>query len=73
MSVITDSFKLVFVLLLFASGPAYAKSATETAKDFYDVLKQKNYSAAARYYDPAALSEFRKLMSFEDEIPDDKR
>jgi hypothetical protein len=73
MSVITNSLKLMLVLLVFASAPAYAKSAYETAKEFYDLLKQKNYSAAAGYYDPAALSEFRKLMSFENEIPDGRR
>ena len=73
MSVITNSLKLVFVLLVFATAPAYAKSASETAKEFYNLLKQNNYSAAAEYYDPAALREFRKLMSFENEIPDERR
>ena len=65
--------KLVFVLLVFATAPAYAKSASETAKEFYNLLKQNNYSAAAEYYDPAALREFRKLMSFENEIPEGRR
>lgn len=73
MPVIINRFKLLFVILIFASGSAYAKSASETAKEFYDLLKQKNYNAAAGYYDPAALSGFRKLMSFENEIPDGKR
>jgi hypothetical protein len=73
MSVITNSLKLVFVLLVFATAPAYAKSASETAKEFYNLLKQNNYSAAAEYYDPAALREFRKLMSFENEIPEGRR
>ena len=58
-----NCLKFALVLLLFTSGSAYAKSAHETAKSFYDLLKQKNYSTAAGYYDPAALSEFRKLMS----------
>ena len=68
-----NCLKFALVLLLFTSGSAYAKSAHETAKSFYDLLKQKNYSTAAGYYDPAALSEFRKLMSFENDIPEGKR
>jgi hypothetical protein len=73
MPVIINCFRVASVLLIFSSAPASAKSASETAKEFYDLLKQKNYSVAAGYYDPAALSEFRKLMSFENEIPDGKR
>lgn len=68
-----NAFKLVLVLLIFTSCSAYAKSASETAKEFYDLLKKENYSAAAGYYEPAALTEFRKLMSFENEIPDGMR
>jgi hypothetical protein len=49
MPAIITGFKFALVFLIFVSGPAYAKSASETAKEFYDLLKQKNYSAAAVY------------------------
>jgi hypothetical protein len=55
------------------SGQANAQSASETANDYYTLLKQKNYNSAAGYYDPVALSEFRQLMSFVNAIPDAKR
>jgi hypothetical protein len=73
MPFIINGFKLALVLLIFTSGSAYAKSASETAKEFFDLLKKENYRAAAGYYDPVALSEFRKMMSFENEIPDGMR
>ena len=70
---IMNFFRFVPVFLMIACGPAFGKSASDTAKDFYDFLKQGNYSAAAKYYDPAALREFRELMSFEQDIPVEKR
>jgi hypothetical protein len=73
MPFLINVFKLALVLLIFMSDSAYAKSVSETAKEFYDLLKKENYSAAAEYYEPAALSEFRELMSFENEIPDGMR
>lgn len=63
----------VFTFLITVSGLASAQSGSETAKDYYSLLKQKNYNSAAGYYDPAALSEFRQLMSFVNAIPDAKR
>ena len=63
-------FNLVILLFIPLSAQAHAKSATDTAIEFYNLVKQENYSAAATYYDPAILREFRQLLSFENEITD---
>ena len=52
------------------SAHATEKSASDTARDFYNSLKQENYSTAATYYSRGALREFRQLMSFENELSD---
>lgn len=65
--------RLITILFMSVSAQAIAKSASETARDFYDSLKHENYSAAARYFDPAALREFRLLMNFGNEITDEQK
>jgi predicted house-cleaning noncanonical NTP pyrophosphatase (MazG superfamily) len=61
--------KLIVAIILLSSGVVYAKSASDTAKDYFAVLKAKNYEEAASFFDPEALKEFRQLMSFINEIP----
>ena len=61
---------LMTIMLITLNTEVHAESASETATEFYDLVRQENYNAAARYYDPAALREFRQLMSFENEITD---
>lgn len=65
--------KVALLLLIFSNTSAYAKNATETAVDYFDMLKKKNYSAAATYFDPQALKEFREMMSFINEMPAEGR
>jgi hypothetical protein len=60
---------LILAALLLAGSPAFAKTASETASDYFKVLQQKDYDRAATFFDPAALGEFRRMMSFTDEIP----
>jgi hypothetical protein len=61
------------IMLITFNTEAFAESASETAAQFYDLVRQENYSAAVRYYDPDALREFRQLMSFEKEITDQSK
>lgn len=58
----------IIIFFIYASAQAIEKSASDTAQDFYNLLKHENYSAAATYYDQAALREFRQLMNFENEL-----
>ena len=63
--------RYVMVILLLSSSPAFAKTVSETADDYFNTLKQKDYNRAATFFDPAALGEFRQIMSFVNEIPDE--
>lgn len=64
-----------FITLFFISGsaPASEKSASDATRDFYDLINQGNYSAAARYFDPASLQEFRSLMSPDKGVAEEKK
>lgn len=63
-------FNFMIILFIPLSVQALAKSASDTAIEFYNLVKQENYSAAAAYYDPVTLREFRQLLSFKNEITD---
>ncbi len=65
------TIKLTLFILIFivASSSAYAKSASETAIDYFNTLKDKDYNGAAAYFDPSALDDFRQMMSFINEVP----
>ena len=69
----TYIINVMTIMLITFNTEAFAGSASETAAEFFDLVKQENYSAAVRYYDPAALREFRRLMNFENEITDETR
>lgn len=60
--------KFIAIFFLSMNCLAIEKSASDTAREFYDLLKQENYSTAATYYSPGALREFRQLMNFENEL-----
>jgi len=61
-------YRLLISLFISVSSQAIAKSASETAREYYNLLQQGDYRAAVRYLDPAGLAEFRSLMSFDKEI-----
>lgn len=63
----------IIILFISLSEQAIAKSALETAQDFYNLVKQEDYSDAASYYDPDTLREFRQLLSFESAITDNNK
>jgi len=65
--------RLLIILFVLVSTQAVAKSASETAREYFDSLKQGNYRAAADYFDPSGLPEFRSLMSFDKEITEDQK
>jgi len=69
----TYIINVMTIMLITLNTEAFAESASETATEFYDLVKQEDYSAAAEFYDPATLREFRQLMRFENEITDKKR
>jgi len=64
-SMIRHIIRLITLFLISLSAHATEKSASDTARDFFNLLKHENYSAAAIYYSCGALREFRQLMSFE--------
>ncbi|MBI1919445.1 MAG: hypothetical protein HYS23_00025 [Geobacter sp.] len=49
----------------------FAKTASETATEYFNTLQQKDYARTATFFDPAALGEFRQMMSFMNEIPEE--
>jgi hypothetical protein len=60
---------LIMTVLLLTCSTVFAKSASETATDYFSVLRQKDYDRAAAFFDPNALGAFRQMMSFMSEIP----
>lgn len=62
--------RLVISFFLCSSAQATEKSASDTARDFYNLLGHENYTAAATYYSRGSLREFRQLMSFHNELAD---
>ncbi len=61
--------KFSLILLLSSISSVYAETASETAAEYFNVLKKKHYNTAATYFDPTALNDFRQTMSFINEIP----
>jgi len=65
--------KVIAIFFISVSAQAIEKSASDTARDFYDLLQHGNYSAAAAYYSPAGLRDFRQLMSFQKELTEEQK
>lgn len=63
--------QFVVVILLLSNSLSFAKTASETATEYFSALRQKDYSRAATFFDPAALGEFRQMMGFIQEIPEE--
>jgi hypothetical protein len=57
---------------LFSIASVFAGPASEAAKAYYTTLKTKDYPAAAKHFDPAALKSFREMLSFFNELPDEE-
>ena len=67
--------KTLFLTLstcLFSIASVFAGPPSDAAKAYYGTLKAKDYPAAAKHFDPAALKTFREMLSFFNELPDDE-
>jgi hypothetical protein len=63
---------LVLALLLCGQA-AYSQTASDAAAKYFNAIKKKDYEAAAAMFYPPALTEFRTMMSFVNEFPEDER
>lgn len=59
----------ILSLSLCASVSSLGQSASERAKEYYEVFKSGEYGKAADFFAPQALADFREMMDFVDEIP----
>ena len=57
---------------LFSIASVFAGPPSDAAKTYYETLKAKDYPAAAKHFDPAALKSFREMLSFFDALPDEE-
>lgn len=64
---------LVMTYLLLSNGTVHAESASETANEYYNLLKQKNYDRAATILDPSAINQFRQMLTFIMDLPEEKQ
>ncbi len=60
---------LAGVLLL--SSAVHAADPEALSKAYFTMLSQQQWDEIAKLYDPASLNEFREMMSFLVEVPDD--
>ncbi len=51
--------------------PVFGGSAKERALEYFTVLKAGEYDRTASFFSPQALGDFREMMSFLDEIPEE--
>ena len=61
---------LLVGLLLFTSF-AFANDPEELSQAYFKMLSQQQWDEIAKLYDPASLKEFREMMSFLVEVPDE--
>lgn len=61
---------LIAAFFLFASL-SYAAGPEALSKTYFKMLSQQQWDEIAKLYDPAALKEFREMMSFLVEMPDE--
>jgi len=61
--------RMTFAVLLLSSGLVYGATAPETTAAFYAQLQKGDFEAAAGYFDPPALTEFRQSLNIINEAP----
>jgi len=59
------------LVLLGTLHSGFAKSPSEIAKEYLELVQKREYTKTARIYDPSALKSFRKTMDFAQELPED--
>ncbi len=57
---------------LFSLSAVFAGAPSDATKAYYATLKKKDYVAAAKTFDPAALKAFRDTLSFFNDLPDEE-
>lgn len=70
---------ILFSLCSCAANPPRDGKAVEfptgspeaISRSYFEMLKQKQWTTIAELYDPKALSDFREMMSFLSEVPDE--
>jgi len=64
---------IIFSLLIVASSTlaSFAETATDAAKVYFKLLQEKNFDKIGELYAPEALADFKGMMSFINEIPDE--
>jgi len=66
--------KIIVTLLtgfLLLTSPSYAAEPEELSQAYFKMLSQQQWDEIAKLYDPASLKEFRMMMSFLVEVPDE--
>jgi hypothetical protein len=63
------TLRFALAALLLSSGSVFAATAPETTAAFFDQLEKGDFKAASAFFDPPALSEFRKSLDVINEAP----
>jgi hypothetical protein len=63
------TLRFAIAALLLSSGSVFAATAPETTAAFFDQLEKGDFKAAAAYFDPPALTEFRNSLEVLNEAP----
>lgn len=61
--------RIALVVLALSSSWVYGATAPETTASFYQQLQEGDFEAAAAFFDPPALTEFRQSLSIINEAP----
>ncbi len=61
--------RIAFVLLILSSSSVYGATPTETTEAFFKQLQKGDFDAAAAFFDPSALTEFRHSLGVIDTAP----
>lgn len=63
------SLRIAFAVLLVSSSSVFGANAPETIAAFYEQLEKGDFKAAAAFFDPPALTEFRDSLGIINEAP----
>lgn len=61
---------LLVLLMLFLSNNTWSETPAERAQMFFNDMKKRHFSMLSDHFDPVQLKEFRAMMQFYKEIPE---
>lgn len=61
--------RIAFVVLVLSSSSIHGATAPETTEAFFEQLQKGDFEAAARFFDPPELTEFRKSLEIINQAP----